>query len=102
MSRLRFSRRAQHDLDAIADYIEQRDAAAAERWVDLIEARCRLLADQPRLGRRRDDLRQNLRSLAVGNYLIFYRPIRGGVEIVRVLHGKRDLAALFTTRDGRR
>ncbi len=98
MSRLRFSRRAQHDLDGIADYIKERDPAAAERWVDLIEARCRLLAEQPRLGRRRDGLRRDLRSLAVGNYLIFYRRTRGGIEIVRVLHGKRDLAALFRPR----
>ena len=36
-------------------------------------ARCRLLAEQPRLGRRRDGLRRDPRSLAVGNYLTSYR-----------------------------
>ena len=81
MSRLRFSRRAEHDLDRIGDHIKQRNRAAAERWVDLIESKCRSLAEQPGLGRPRGDLRQDLRSLAVGNYLIFYRPIEGGVEV---------------------
>lgn len=28
-------------------------------------------------------------------YLIFYRPSRGGVEIVRVLHAARDITTIF-------
>jgi plasmid stabilization system protein ParE len=34
--------------------------------------------------------------VAVGDYLIIYRPIEGG--IVRVLHGRRDINALFSGR----
>ena len=98
MRRLRFSRRAERDLNLIGDHIRQRNPAAAERWVDLIEAKCRSLAEQPRIGRSRSDLRQDLRSLAVGNYIIFYRPIEGAIEIVRVLHGRRNIAALFSKR----
>jgi toxin ParE1/3/4 len=30
------------------------------------------------------------------NYLVFYRPILRGIEVVRVLHGARDIAAQFT------
>ncbi|MGH9438287.1 MAG: type II toxin-antitoxin system RelE/ParE family toxin, partial [Terriglobia bacterium] len=30
-------------------------------------------------------------------YLIFYRPIRDGIEVVRVIHGARDIPALFET-----
>jgi len=37
-----------------------------------------------------------LRSLAVGRYVIFYLPIPGGVQIVRVLHGARDIEAALT------
>jgi toxin ParE1/3/4 len=36
--------------------------------------------------------------VAVGDYLIIYRPIEGGIEIVRVLHGRRDINALFSGR----
>ena len=102
MSRLRFSRRAQHDLDDIGDHITERNPAAAKRWVDLIESKCRLLAEQPGLGRPRSDLRQDVRSLAVGNHVVFYRPIEGGIEVVRVLHGKRDIGASFAGRGKRR
>jgi toxin ParE1/3/4 len=37
-----------------------------------------------------------LRSFAVGRYVIFYLTIPAGVQIVRVLHGARDIEAAFT------
>jgi len=52
----------------------------------------------PGTGRSRTDLGPTLRSVAVGDYLIIYRPIEGGIEIVRVLHGRRDINALFSGR----
>jgi toxin ParE1/3/4 len=30
-----------------------------------------------------------------GKYLIFYLPLEDGIEIVRVLHGPRDVQSLF-------
>jgi len=47
------------------------------------------------MGRARDELEVGLRSFPVGRYAIFYLPIPDGVEIVRVLHGARDLDAIF-------
>jgi len=29
------------------------------------------------------------------NYVIFYRPISEGIEVIRVLHGGRDIERLF-------
>lgn len=29
------------------------------------------------------------------NHLIFYRPVEGGIEVLRVLHGARDINAIF-------
>jgi toxin ParE1/3/4 len=29
------------------------------------------------------------------NYLIFYRPLSNGIDVVRVIHGARDIAAVF-------
>jgi toxin ParE1/3/4 len=46
------------------------------------------------MGRERPDLRAGLRSFTVGSYLIIYRPLADGIEVVRVLHGARDLAKL--------
>jgi len=47
------------------------------------------------MGRQRNELRPGYRSFAVGQYLILYRAVEKRVEIMHVLHGKRDLDALF-------
>jgi len=71
------------------------DVRAADRWLDAVEQRFRILATQPHAGRARPDLAPNLRFLPVGNYLIFHRPIENGVEIARVIHGSRDYGPEF-------
>lgn len=61
----------------------------------MIDQKFKTLAAQPDRGRKRDELGEDLRSFAVGRYIIFYRPLPDGVEIVRVLHGARDLDVIF-------
>ncbi len=34
-------------------------------------------------------------SLAVGSYVIFYREGKRAIEVARVLHGRRDITAIF-------
>lgn len=29
------------------------------------------------------------------NYLVFYRPIEGGIDVIRVLHAPRNIAAIL-------
>jgi toxin ParE1/3/4 len=48
------------------------------------------------IGVKRNELMPSLRSFVVDRYVIFYLPIPKGIEVVRVLHGARDLNALFT------
>jgi toxin ParE1/3/4 len=87
--------RAQRDLDEIWDYIAQESVAAANRLIDTIVATCHRLASQPEMGRLRPELAPNLRSFPVRNYVTFYRPTQDGIEVARVLHGSRDIDALF-------
>ena len=86
---------ARIDLAEIWDYIADDNEAEADAFVETIDKKFQALAAQPNMGRKRDELAERLRSLAVGRYVIFYRPIPGGVEIIRVLHGSRDLDAVF-------
>ena len=44
-------------------------------------------------GRARVDLGSNLRSFAVGNYVIFYVPLPDGIEVARVMNGRQDIDA---------
>ena len=93
----RLALQARADLDQIWDYIllETGSETAANRTIDTIAERFYLLAQWPRIGRVRNDLRRGLRSHPAGDYLIFYRIDRVGIVILRVLHGRRDIAFLF-------
>lgn len=86
---------AASDLTEIAWHIAEIDPTAADRWLDRIDETCQSLAAMPGMGRPRPELAPQLRSLPVGNYVVFYLPMADGIEIVRVLHGARDLPPLF-------
>lgn len=86
---------AEADLEDIWWYIAQDDPAAADRLLDHIEERCQTLAQFPLMGVSREALLPSLRSVAVGNYVVFYLPLADGIDIVRVLPGMRDLDAFF-------
>jgi toxin ParE1/3/4 len=92
---------ADRDLDEQFLYIAQRSREAALRFFQAAEASFEKLAAMPELGQRQSFGRTELAGLRVWqvrgfeNYLIFYRPVEGGIEIVRVLHGARDIAAIF-------
>ena len=54
-----------------------------------------MLAKNPGIGQSRPDISPELRYFPVGNYLILYREIKDGIEIVRVVHGARYLPDVF-------
>jgi toxin ParE1/3/4 len=86
---------AEADAAEIWAYIAEDDAQAADRLLDRLDRMLRIISTQPQLGKAVDELVPNLRFVPVGNYLIFYRPLEDGIEIVRMLHGARDITAEF-------
>ncbi len=99
MNTYRLTPEASRDLENIGDHIAEANPAAALKVVDSIEERCRALARMPEMGRVRAELAPALRSMNAGSYLIFYRPAEDGIEVIRIVHGSRDLPALFDNRD---
>jgi toxin ParE1/3/4 len=95
MTRAIFAPAAEADLEVIHDYIAVENAAAAAEIVTRLEDLAARLADTPGMGRARPELLPNLRSFPLGSYLLFYRRSDNGIEVVRVLHGARDIPALF-------
>jgi toxin ParE1/3/4 len=91
--------RAKSDLVEIWDYIAEDSEARADSFLDLIDKKFRTLAQRPAIGRLRDELAESLRSFPVGRYVIFYRPLSNGVDIVRVLHSARDMNTDFFTEE---
>lgn len=92
--------RARSDVAEIWDYIADDSSARADAFVDSLDRKLRALAERPHMGRTREELADGLRSLPVGRYVIFYRVLAEGIEVVRVVHGARDLGAIFDTDEG--
>ena len=95
MSRVVFSIAARQDLHGIFDYIAADRPRAAIKMVDDIENRCRILADHPLAAEAHPEFGADVRLSTVRNYVIFYRPIPDGIEVIRVVHGSRNLDLLL-------
>jgi toxin ParE1/3/4 len=87
---------AQADLDEIWDYVAKDSPSAADRLLARFRAKFVLLAGQPLLGEVRDELRPGVRSFVVGKYVIYYQVAGNRIRVVRILHGYRDVNALFS------
>ncbi len=83
------------DLLEIWLYIAKDNPTAADALLDKIEAACSMLARSPRAGHARPELAPDVRSHPVGRYVIFYRKVPGGIEVIRVLSGYRDISGMI-------
>ena len=95
MPGIRRTAQAEADLIDLWLYIAQDNPSAADRLLDEIENKCSLLAANPQLGPARPDIAADCRYSPVGRYLILYRLIPEGIEVVRVVQGSRRLEDLF-------
>ncbi len=85
---------ASDDLAEIWAYIAEDSPRQADAFAVRLDREFRLLARNPNIGRARPELLANLRSFPIGRYIIFYLPRPRGIEVIRVLHGARDLKSL--------
>ena len=97
MARLIIAPEARRDLREIRDDIAKDDPYAARRVVIRLRDMACAFAGTPALGCVRPEPGADLRSFVVDRHVLFYRPLKGeaGIELVRVLHGARDLDAIF-------
>ena len=87
----RKSPQAETDIASIWQFFANNNVRAADAILDRIEAAFDMLAQAPLAGRERNDLGANLRSFPVGGYIVFYTPVTDGIEVVRVMSGRRDI-----------
>jgi toxin ParE1/3/4 len=93
---------ADRDLDDQAGYLAQEASLeTALRFYDATGATFEKIARMPGIGQQRESANPRLMGLRVWrvegfeNHLIFYRPANDGIEIVRVLHGARDIDSIL-------
>jgi toxin ParE1/3/4 len=93
---------AENDIDEISLYIAEDSPVAAERFIRAVHESFDLLAQFPRLGQKRTAASRKLASLrtwpiggSFHRYLIIYLEQDYGVEVLRVVHGMRDIERLI-------
>jgi plasmid stabilization system protein ParE len=87
---------ARADLDEIFDHISKDSPSAAQRVLDELRTSMRRLAQMPEIGHfRRDLASEPVRFWSVYSYLVIYRPEARPLQIVRILHGARDVRAIL-------
>jgi toxin ParE1/3/4 len=92
MSSYSLSPEAKKDLLDIHAYTQNKwGRQQAQKYIDALEKRCDELGQSPHLGRERPEIKPGYRSIADGKHVIFYRVGDGGIEILRILHGRMDI-----------
>lgn len=99
MSRYTITPAAKQDIKEIKDFIVSNNQEAARIFIAELTQKFQTLADFPEMGRLWHELVPPLRSFPIGRYLIFYRPVNNGIQIMRVVSGYRDLDAIFLERN---
>jgi toxin ParE1/3/4 len=100
--RYRILASADRDLDDQAAYLAtQASLETALRFYDAASYTFGKIASMPGIGKRWPSANPRLAGLRVwrvegfGKHLIFYRPADDGIEIIRVLHGARDIDSVM-------
>jgi toxin ParE1/3/4 len=98
--------RATQDLRQQANYIlSNGSVGAAEQFLELTEATFERILTAPKIGKLVDFLSERMgevrqwRIKKFQDYLVFYRVQDDRIEILRVLHGARDLEGILSTLD---
>lgn len=92
---------AKQDLLEHVLYLAKINPDLAEKFIAASEVAFEKLAQMPLKGQRQEfkspELAEARRWFIPGfdKYLIFYRPMKGGVEILRVLHGMQNVDAIL-------
>ncbi|MBT6456286.1 MAG: type II toxin-antitoxin system RelE/ParE family toxin [Gammaproteobacteria bacterium] len=91
MAKVLFTEQAKLDLKDIANYIAEDNKKAALAYIKLLRGKCKKLSDAPKIGTQRGALRM----FPVGSYLLFYREVKNGIEIIRILHASRNVEKII-------
>jgi toxin ParE1/3/4 len=96
MAQTLFTPLATEDLQQIWDFLaEKAGTQTAYKFLVAIRDKCQMLAEFPDSGRARHEFIINLRSFPFKNYVIFYMPQDGGIEVLRIVHSSRDMQQIF-------
>ncbi len=87
---------AEEDLYEIWHYIaiERQNPLNADAFIHQLDAAFQVIGRTPEIGVLKNEYSENIRQYVFGNYLIFYSVRANDIQIVRVMHGNRDIQSL--------
>lgn len=91
MGFVHYSDRARQDLLDIWLWIASDSASLADAVLDRIEQRASKLSQHREIGVARPEIGESARGLVIERWLVLYRLVDGGVQIVRIVDDARDL-----------
>lgn len=96
MIRVAYTRRLRREIHEIVDTIAGDNAPPAIAFVNRLDRLCSLLTVTPAMGRLRPEIGPDVRSIGLGNYLVFYRwhAEARRVDILSIWHSRRRLPNL--------
>jgi toxin ParE1/3/4 len=90
---------ASKDLNEIADYFAGKNVEAGERFFRAFDRKCQQLISFPNIGKSYAAISPELRGLSLEGYIVFYKTLEDGIEILRVVSGRRSFPSLFDESD---
>ena len=80
------------DLEAIWVYtVEQWGVEQAEGYLTSLFSCFEDLAENPQLGRQRDEVKAGYRSFPQGRHVVFYMVVPAGIEVIGIVHQSADI-----------
>jgi len=83
---------AQNDLEAIWLYsLEEWGIAQADHYIRALLTRCAWLAENPAIGKHRDDIKPGYYCFPEGSHVIFYTLASYGIDVIGIVHQRMDV-----------
>ncbi len=92
---IKYTAHAEADLDEIIEFHLTENPVYAKKIFQEIAGKLTSLEKNPYLGKAKDEVLFHLRSFPAKKYIIFYTPIKDGIEVFRIIHSSRDIEGLF-------
>jgi len=91
---------AENDLEQIWLYtFHEWGIEQADKYTHLLLSRFSWLSENPRLGKRRDDIKPDYYCFPEGRHLIFYTLTKSGIDIIGIPHQNMDIIGHFDAVD---
>ncbi|AFY49592.1 plasmid stabilization system protein [Nostoc sp. PCC 7524] len=95
MAQYLINKLASHDLNEIADYFAVNNVSAGEKFFNDFIRKCKQLVTFPNSRKSYDYIYSGLKGVPLSSYIVFYCVLEDGIEILRVISGRRDLLTAF-------